>query len=449
MRVKIKIFSEMIMLKAHQLIQYQRLVNRANHGDLIARLELTYMAMQYLKKKEVPENIAFGMSVLEDLSKCRDEVFQIVLAKIMYEFTRTILRDNPTLAVKLFILASKLGNFEAKHNLAICFFHGDGTERRLDKVVDLLKECYHAGDQTVLAEMYTIAVQLLFGYNSRAPSDLRRAIEISTAVELLKFAARAGHAGALKDFAILGWWFYRGIAPCSRNIEQGIAIIKMAAKLGDKWAVDKLETVGAELGAAGAEMVQTKPELGFEVLIIASELGNLKAKHNLAVCFLEGIGTEKQPRNAVNLFKECCQLERKSLKHINTIAVRFLSGSEGCQKDVAYSMELFAYAAQDNEDARTSLYVLANHFLSPEKLEPDYGIAQDVPAGRRILHYLAELKQFKGILGTLNSHLPRASIPAIICEYLPEIQPVFFQYKNVPDGANKNSSSVGLVKLHL
>ncbi|HEV2523521.1 MAG TPA: tetratricopeptide repeat protein, partial [Gammaproteobacteria bacterium] len=326
------------MLQANQMM-YQILANRANSGDPFARLELTFMAMQYLEKAEVPENIAFGMSVLEDLSKCRDEIFQSVLAKTMYEFALKILENNPTLAVQLFILASELGNLEAKRNLAVCFFEGDGTTRQLDKVVDLLKECYHAGDQTVLAKMYTIAVQLLSGYNGRVPSALPRAIEISTAVELLKFAARAGHASALKDFAILGWWFYRGIAPCSRDVEQGVAIVKMAAKLGDKWAV----------------------------------------------------------------------------KQINTIAVSLLSGSDGCQKDVEYSMELFAYAAQGDEDARFNLHVLANLFLSPEKLEPDYGIdEQDVPTGRRILDYLS-------VLNTLDSHLPRAPIRAIICEYLPEI----------------------------
>jgi TPR repeat protein len=358
----------MTMLQANQLI-YERLVNRANRGDPFARLELMYMAIQALERKEVPNNITFGMGLLEDLSKCEDEIFQIVLAKTTYEFALKILGNNPTVAVQLFVLASELGNFEAKYNLAVCFFHGDGTTRQPDKVLGLLKACYRAGDQTALAEMYTIAVQLLSGYNGKAPSDLPRAIEISIAVELFMFAAQNGHAGALKDFAILGWWFYRGIAPCSRDVEQGIAIIKMTAKLGDKWAV----------------------------------------------------------------------------KHINTIAVTLLSGSDVCQKDVEYSMELFAYAAQGDEDARFNLHVLANHFLSPEKLKPDYGIdEQDVFIGRRILDYLS-------VLNTLDSHLPSTSIRAIICEYLPEIQPVFFQYKNVQEAVNKNSSSSSssFVKLHV
>lgn len=423
------------MLQANQLI-YERLVDGANSEDLIARLELMSMAIQCLKQKEVPENIAFGMRMLESLSTCTDAVFQIVLAKTMHEFALTMLYNDSILAVKLFVLGSQLGNFEAKRNLAVCFFHGEGTERQPDKVLDLLKACYYAGDKTALVEVYTIAVQLLSGYNGRALSNLPRAIEISTAVKLFKFAAQNGHAGALKDCAILGWWFYRGIAPCCQDIKQGIAIVKMAAKLGDRWAVDKLETVGAE-------MVHTKPKVGFKLLNIASELGNLKAKRNLAVCFLEGLGTERQPREAVNLFKKCYQLGRKSLKHINTIAVRLLLGSDGCQKDLAYSMELFAYAAQGDEDARFNLHVLGNHFLSPEKLEPDYGIdQQDVPTGRRILDYLS-------VLNTLHLHLSRVPIRAIICEYLPEIQPVFFQYKNAIETVNENSSSSSYVKLHV
>ena len=137
------------MLQANQLI-YERLVDGANSEDLIARLELMSMAIQCLKQKEVPENIAFGMRILESLSTCTDAVFQIVLAKTMHEFALTMLYNDSILAVKLFVLGSQLGNFEAKRNLAVCFFHGEGTERQPDKVLDLFKACYHAGDQTVL-----------------------------------------------------------------------------------------------------------------------------------------------------------------------------------------------------------------------------------------------------------------------------------------------------------
>ncbi len=259
---------------------------------------------------------------------------------------------------------SALGNLVAKRQLAGCFFHGNGTERKPYKALGLLKECYAAGKQSVLPVMYTMAIQLLSQQNGRENSTLPRALELLTAIELLAFAAKQRHARALIDFAILGEWFCKGIAPCPRNFSQGI-----------------------------------------QILVIASQLGNLNAKRNLTT-------------------------------------------------------KLFVYAAQEKKHAHFNLHLLANHFLAWEKLEPDYGIEQDVPTGLNILHYLEKhlldhpaqvqlaqirlmempvpkphksaLEHFKGVLQELNLHIPNMTTQKIICEYLPEVNPVFFQYKNVP-----------------
>lgn len=357
-------------------VRFQILAKKAEQGDQKATAELIDMAVQFLKDKDDPEAVQCGINLLEDLSN--------------------------------------LASLEAKRKLADCCLRGNGTNKQPYKVLVLLTECYRMGDQTVLAEMYSIAMRFLSA-SDRAGFLLRR-FELLVAVDLLMFAAEHGHSNALIDFAILGEWHYNGIAPYAQDTAKGIAILTKAAAFGDRRARDNISNIGANI-------IKTSAEIGFKLLSLASSLGDLGAKCDLAVCFLVGL--------------------------------------YGSSKNVEYSIKLFADAASvGNEDAQLNLHVLANHFLAWETLEPDYGLQQDVPIGLKILHYLEkclqddvaherlrqiramkmsvpksrefELEYFTGVLERLHSHVPRVPIQEIICEYLPEINPVFFQYKNAP-----------------
>lgn len=97
------------MLQANQLI-YERLANRAKLGDLIARLELTFMAMQSLEKAEVPENIAFGMSVLESLSK--QKYSQSSFNTKMHQKPRTKIHRLPAVLSYMYDMFNTLNTLE-------------------------------------------------------------------------------------------------------------------------------------------------------------------------------------------------------------------------------------------------------------------------------------------------------------------------------------------------
>jgi TPR repeat protein len=402
-------------------IRLQILVEAAKRGDYKAISELTNIAIQILEGNGFPQNTVFGFGLLKNLASYGDKISQGALAEKIAEFALKISESNPKLTFDLFAVASKLGNLQAKRNLAVCFFKGQGTERQPDKAIGLLKECYEAGNLSILEDMNAMAKQFLDGDGGIAP-DLQKAVELFT------FAAEAGHAVALKNFALLGGWFYSGVSPCPKNIPQGIAILKMTAKLGDERAL-------SNLGAVGAEMLETEPKIGFETLASASELGNLEAKRNLAVCFLDGRGTERDISQVISLLKTCylagdCSI----LDDISTVAVRVLSGSHGCQKDVALGIKLFTYAAKyGNQEAQNNLLILANHFLAWQKFEADYGIQQDIPKGLRILHYLENTLKDTAANEQLT-HIRALKIP-IPMPNVPESVPSF-KYNDLTIGSS-------------
>jgi TPR repeat protein len=374
------------MSQTNRELREQLLGKLAEQRDNTAMLALVNRIMQGLNDTKVPKDITSGMLLLEGIGAlCINENFQGKLAESITVFARTILASNATFAVRLFNLASGLGNFEAKRNLVDCFFYGCGTERQPQKAVKLTKECYEAGDRSVLAVMHTMARDLLYGRKDRVDSIFIRAVEVLVAVELLTFAAEKGHVGARSDLAIVGEWFYDGSAPCIKDIQQGIEILKMTARLGDRRAQNTLAYIGSK-------MIKTEPKVGFELFSLASELGSLQAKRNLAVCFLKGLGTERQPDKVMGLLKDCYDAGQQSiLEDMNATAVEFLSGDNGkIGPDLQKAMKLFTFAAQSGHaDAQKNLLVLANHFLAWEKFETGYGIQQDVPTGLKILHYLA------------------------------------------------------------
>lgn len=393
------------MSQASIEIRLQILAEEAKRGDYEAISKLTNISIQILEGNGFPQNTMFGFGLLKNLASYGDKVSQNALVEKIGDFALQISKDKPELAVKLFALASELGDIYAKHNLAVLFSKGEGTGRQPDKAIALFKDCYNAGDKSALEGINTVASQLLSGDEGRRAPDLQKAIE------LFKFAAKAGHIVALKNLGILGAWFCKGVFPCSQDILEGIKILKMAAKLGDKKALDNL--VGT-----GVEMIKQDVEHSIKIFAYAAPHGHQDAQNNLFVL--------------ANHFLVWQKFE--------------LEADYGIQQNIPKGLRILHYLAELKNLAATEQLLQVRALKIPihtttGKSAPNFNLVQinsAVPylSTQEVKKFKADrnarkLQHFIGVLNVLTQHFPAASpIQEIVCGYIPnEVSPLFFQYQ--------------------
>ncbi|HEV2523520.1 MAG TPA: tetratricopeptide repeat protein [Gammaproteobacteria bacterium] len=432
------------MSQASVEIRLQILLQAAKIGDPKARAELTSIAIQFLEGDGVPQHTPFGLGLLKNLATYGDKVSQDALAEKIGDFALQISKDKPELAFNLFALASELGDIYAKRNLAVFFFKGQGTERRLDKAIALLKECYEAGEQSALEGINAMASQFL------SEDDAGRTPDLQKAVELFTFAAQKGHVVALKNLGLLGVWFYSGISPCPQDLPQGIAILKIAVKLGDKKALDNLVGVGAE-------MMKKDVEHSIKVFAYAVQYGHQDAQHNLFVLANHFLAWKKFELGADYGIQQNIPKGLRILHYLanlkNPAATEQLAQIRALKIPIPMSIAKSA-ASKPNILMVNSTAALTLYPSTPEEphspCTAEFLRKNDISTsasyvcveGNRklsiqdITRFKAErnaqkLKHFTDVLAALNQHFPPVSpIQEIVCGYIPnEVSPLFFQYQ--------------------
>lgn len=292
----------------------------------------------------------------------------------------TLHKTEPVLGFKYFNCASKLGHLNAKRNLAYCIFQGIGTEIDVTEAIKLYKECYAAGDIESLKYICDAAIELLMPKNKKIKQDVEQAIQ------LIIFAAEKAHLTPYSEIIVgnlvaIANQLYNGIAPNPKDTRKAAELYNIGARFGEKEALHNL-------GAIAAELIKIDAKLGFEYMQSAVKFGNLNSKFDVGVCYLNGIGTERDVNKAATLFKECyTERHQKSLEAIRDVANRLFLGEDGIKQDVERAIELFIFSANTRDSKSIyDLVSVANRFY--EGLAP---CSKDIKKAAELWNIAAEL----------------------------------------------------------
>lgn len=191
------------------------------------------------------------------------------------------LKNDSATAVALLEKATGLGSREAWRRLGWHYEQGRGVEKDLAQA----QKCFRKGGERGKAEM----MELMEGFAVKGAAEFfRQALELAEQGKILGYKRLAFCYGNCV-----------GTGGEAADIEKMWHYLSLAAKAGDPGALNQL-----------AESVEAwDPEAPKDSLFrmyrrAAAELGYLPAAHNLARCYEEGIGVEKDPEQAFVWYRE-------------------------------------------------------------------------------------------------------------------------------------------------
>lgn len=188
------------------------------------------------------------------------------------------IQKNLENAFILFEKAAEQGFVLAQYNLARCYSNGFGTEKDLIKSFEWLAK---AAEQGYGAAQYELGACYEQGVGTKKNPE--------KAYEWYKKSADQGYSPAQYE---LKSCYQKAIGtPFDR--------LKQNADKGN--ALDQYDLAFFYLEGFGT---QKDPKKAFELFQKSADKGNVKAQYNIAVCYLEGVGTQKDPEKAFEWFQK-------------------------------------------------------------------------------------------------------------------------------------------------
>ncbi|NXH23402.1 DELE protein, partial [Bucco capensis] len=155
---------------------------------------------------------------------------------------------NSGMAYTCFKLAAERGYSKAQFNVALCYEHGIGTKKDLQKAA--VYYCQAASRQHPMAQ-YRYGRYLL----GLSPAD-----EVGSQQKALTFLEQAAMAGITEAQAYLGVFYLRGLQP--------------------------------------------KEERGLKYLLLAAENGDAQSRYHVGVCYEQGLGVQQSLAAALRHYRQ-------------------------------------------------------------------------------------------------------------------------------------------------
>lgn len=160
--------------------------------------------------------------------------------------------------------------------------------------------------------------------------------------------SRAAEAGDAVGYRKLGDLYLDG-AGGERNLPLAILSYDRAASHGDAEAaakVAKIRTDREEMCTRAEEIIQTAPEEAFRLFTLSDLLGYLPAKTRLAECYLRGIGTDRDRKEAFRHYRDAYEAgEKEALLPLGLCYARGI----GTARDFHRAEELFLTAERSGD----------------------------------------------------------------------------------------------------
>ena len=245
----------------------------AEQGYVVAQYNLGESYLKGLGTKENTEK------AFEWLQKSADQGYALAqndLAFLHFEGIGT--QKNLEKAFIWFEKAAEQGFDLAQYNLSRCYSNGFGTEKDLIKSFEWLAK---AAEQGHGAAQYELGACYEQGVGTKKNPE--------KAYEWYKKSADQGYSPAQYE---LESCYQKAIGtPFDR--------LKQNADKGNP--LDQYDLAFFYLEGFGT---QKDPKKAFELFQKSADKGNVKAQYNIAVCYLEGVGTQKDPEKAFEWFQK-------------------------------------------------------------------------------------------------------------------------------------------------
>ncbi len=284
-------------------------------------------------------------------------------------FKGTGVKFDMQAAIHWWTLAAEGGMDDALNTLGTCYNIGQGVTRDAKKAV----ECYKAAaEKGHSAAMTNFGMSLKEGYGG-TPVDHREAFK------WFKRAAEAGDAKGQVNTAL----YYLGTTPA---LDSGVTVNKQEAFMWNKKAAVAGNAIGQyNVGCAfyAGNGVTADLREAFKWYKLAAEAGNKDAQLNLGFCMHNGDGCVVNKREAIKWYTSAAEAGSaiaqyeagqahehgegtaidlyKAVKWYTLaaeagnsggqcgLAVQFLNGAGGLEKDDAKALSLFTLAAAQND----------------------------------------------------------------------------------------------------
>lgn len=178
--------------------------------------------------------------------------------------------------------------------------------------------------------------------------------------------SRAAEAGDAVGYRKLGDLYLAGVGG-ERNLPLAILSYDRAASHGDAEAaakVAKIRTDREEMCARAEAVISTAPEEAFRLFTLSDLLGYLPAKTRLAECYLRGIGTDRDRKEAFRRYREA--YEEGEEEALLPLALCYARGI-GTARDFHRAEELFL-TAERGGDVRGRAVMLSLYEAKRKKL---------------------------------------------------------------------------------
>lgn len=291
--------------------------------------------------------------------------------------------DNPEEAVKWWRRAAEQGEATAQYSLAKALADGDGVQKDKEEAMKWLRESALQGEP-----MAQLSLGKIYAKGEDVPKD-----EIKAAKWFQK-AAEQGNADAQLYIGV----FYAGGIGVEKNEPVGYAWLRKAAEQGN---TDALDLLGVNDGIAvpvdeSARLTQEK--------LVAAEKGDPAAQFEVALCYLRGLGVEKDWSQGIQWMRKAAELNDKTAQVM--LSGFFMSGIgvERAPKEGLFWRE----KAAENGDA-TSQLVVGNYYWEGDGTEKSPVRAvkwwQRAAEQGNAQAHLALAKAFRGGVGVVQDDI--------------------------------------------
>ena len=334
-------------------------------GDHSLNFDLAYV---YLNDRFVPHDYEKGLKYLADGVQHNDPNSLYLQARIYEEGLYGIEPDEKKY-IHYLKKAAKLGQDDALLDLGYYYYN----KGKFDDALDCFAQCEldYVGVYWCMATIYEVQkedYQNALSYYQMAaeenfPDALERLAEAylgdelglerdeKTALKLFKRAAKLGNAAAQYN---LGMAYACGYYGVTADKDKALFWLKKSAKGENPMAC-------VQMGLYNLYTVQTESayKKAFEYFKSAYYMGEEEAVINLGLCYLQGKGVERNPKEAVKCFREAVKRMNSGIAYYN-LGLCYENGG-GVRKDYKKAIEMYGKAVENGESA--GLVAIKNLYL--------------------------------------------------------------------------------------
>lgn len=229
-------------------------------------------------------------------------------------------------AIKWFELSAENGYVEAQSNLGQLYYKGIGVNMNYIQAEKWLKKAANAGNG--------IAISIL-------PNLYNENGEVLNIREEMKKIFNGIINGDNKSLYKMGEFYIKGIG-VETNYKKAIEYFSMAGELGNLEAQELLGAIYWS-GIDDIDRNYKKSKYWYEKAAI---LGSASAELNLGVIYSKGLGVEKDPYKAFNLYLNSAKKGKAEAEY--NVACNYQDG-KGTEKDEKEAVKWFLKAANDGD----------------------------------------------------------------------------------------------------